>query len=153
LNPNTTSSIGWLSHKLESVSDSDFSVRGEFRFTTESLNADSTAAADSVYYLPYTTNPFSRQIISDLQSNVFSPESTIKLFDITIPTRETALYSSGTDPLHKNWIMDQNNFLMQVETNILSLYHKYLSGIQESEVPWLLHIEQVTLQTSEKDPS
>lgn len=155
LNPNSTSSIGWLSHKLESVSESDFSVRGEFRFNfnTEQLNSDSTAAADSVYYLPYTTNPFSRQIFSDLQSEVFSPESSIKLFDITIPTRETALYSKETDPLHKNWIMDQNNFLMQIETNIISLYQKYLSGIQESEVPWLLHIEQVRLQTSERDPS
>ena len=77
------------------------------------------------------------------------PESSLVLFDIRVPTEQTSIYTRNSSSTQIEFDPIEPNYWMQIETDILGFYKDRVTGIEPTNVPWMLHINQIRVQNSE----
>lgn len=148
-NDETEANGDWLRSRLSMVTEEDFEVPGNIRLLQGNLAMNESAVPDSVYYITLTEDPFARTIFNQMNSVIFQPESSLVYYEMRIPTPLISLYSGGTDSLHRQWLTGEAEdqvFWMELESEIVSLYHSGMQNIEASAVPWLLHLHEITVQ-------
>ncbi|MEX0906552.1 MAG: ABC transporter substrate-binding protein [Balneolaceae bacterium] len=147
-NNNTTAEADWFFNRLNSLTEEDFSIQGEYDFQDFPMENSEEAEPDSSYYIPFTDSKFAQNLFSDLQEAAFEPESSLAYYNIRARAPSTVLYYHTSDSFHNEWNPVPSDYWLQLSTRILSLYQHHLDGIQSSAVPWLIHIENIRLNSS-----
>lgn len=149
INENSDSNLNWLKRQLSQVTESDLNLLGEIRLEEISFEESPDTLPDEEYYIRLTNNLIAKSAFSQINSSFINPESTFTFLDITVIIPETTLYTRSTDSIHINFLVPEAYWL-SVESPILSLHHSYISGVQNSNVPWLLFLKDVQLQDSDR---
>ncbi len=142
----------WLKNRLALLTEEDISLRGKISLFTDAFQLIEGAEPQEEYYVAYTDNYVARALLTELHNLVFLPESSLAFFDIRVPTRRTSLYTQSNESFHQQYKPIDDGFWLRLDTNILSLHHKHVEGIQASSVPWSLHIQNIRVQDREMTP-
>lgn len=151
LNEQAAINQDWLINRLAYLTDEDISTRGNVMLNTDDFEIIEDAEPREQYFASYTEDALARRILTELHNIIFMPESSLVMFDIRVPTDQTSIYTQTSNSLRHEFSPIDENFWMQIETDILGLYKNRVTGIEASQVPWLLHIEQIRIQNSEND--
>ncbi|NBC65115.1 MAG: hypothetical protein GVY07_05545 [Bacteroidetes bacterium] len=138
----------WLISRLAYLTEEDFSIRGDISLNVDEFEITEDAEPLEQYYSSYTEDAMTRQILTELHNIIFTPNSSLVLFDIRVPTRQTSIHSRNSSSLHHNLSPIDENYWLRADTDILGIYKNRVRGIESTSVPWLLHIDQVSLQNS-----
>jgi ABC-type transport system substrate-binding protein len=152
LNNRSVVNQDWLKNRLALLTEEDISLRGNVSLYTDAFELTEDAEAQEEYYVAYTDNYVARALLTELHNLVFLPESSLAFFDIRVPTRRTSLYTQSNESFHQQYNPIDDGFWLRLDTNILSLHHKHVEGIQASSVPWSLHIKNIRVQDREMTP-
>lgn len=139
----------WLINRLAYLTGEDISTRGDLTLNTDNFEVTEDAEPREQYFASYTEDVLTRRVLTELHNIIFMPESSLVLFDIRVPTEQTSIYTRNSSSIQEEFNPVDQNFWLQIETDILGLHKDRVSGIEPTTVPWLLHIEEVRVQTSE----
>ena len=148
LNENFRNGVDWLRNRLAYLTAEDFQVRGNMDLQVDRFEVVEDAVADSAYYISHTDDHVALAILNDLNALVFQPETTLALLDIHVPTRQTAIYTRNSDSVQQQFRPIPGDYWLNVETDIIGLHHDQVNGISSSSVPWLLHIDDISVDES-----
>lgn len=138
----------WLINRLAYLTTEDFSTRADVLLNVDDFEIIDTAQPLERYYASYTEDALSRKFLAELNNIIFAPNSSLVMFDIRIPTRQTSIYTSNSSSLHNSLRSINNNYFLRANTQILGIHKNRVSGIEPTNVPWLLHIDQIGVQNS-----
>ncbi len=139
----------WLINRLAYLTEEDISTRGDLTLNIDNFEITEEAEPRDQYFASYTEDVLTRRILTELHNIIFMPESSLVLFDIRVPTDQTSIYTRNSSSLQNEFQAIDQNYWMQIETDILGLYKDRVTGIEPTTVPWLLHINQIRVQNSE----
>lgn len=142
----------WLKNRLALLTEEDITLRGRISLNTDDFELTEEAEPKEEYYVAYTDNYVARALLTELHNLVFLPESSLVFFDIRVPTRRTSLFTQSNESFHQQFNPIDGGFWLRLDTNILSLHHKHVEGVQASSVPWSLHIQNIRVQAREMTP-
>lgn len=158
LNENSIAASDWLKGRIDLVTEEDFGIWGEYSLQSPYSESSpppvdsGTVEPDSSYYIAYTDNMTARRLYDNLHTNVLNFDTELVFFDIRVPARETVFYSSVTDSFHNSQTGGHpSEPWLRLQTPIIGLYHSYISGIQPATAPWLLNLNAVRVNLSERD--
>lgn len=149
LNQRSAVNHEWLINRLAYLTTEDFSTRGTVSLKVEDFEITEEAEPREQYYVSFTDDVFSRRVLTELQNTIFRPESSLVLFDIRVPTRQTSIYTSNSSSLQNALAPLDDDHWLRLDTQMLALYKDRVTGIEPTTVPWLLHIEQIRVRNSE----
>lgn len=139
----------WLINRLAYLTEEDISTRGNLTLNVDEFEITEDAEPLERYYASYTEDALTRRILTELHNIIFTPDASLVLFDIRVPTRQTSIYTRNSSSLHNLLSPIEQDYWMKMETDILGVYKDRVNGIEPTTVPWLLHIDQVRVQNSE----
>ncbi|NBB77764.1 MAG: hypothetical protein GVY02_10335 [Bacteroidetes bacterium] len=148
LNDDFSKGVNWLKNRLAYLTAEDFQVRGNINLQVSQFEVFEEAVADSAYYISHTDDHVALAVLNDLNALVFQPETTLALLDIHVPTRQTAIYTRNSDSVHQQFRPIPGDYWLNVETRIIGLHHDQVNGISSSSAPWLLHIDEISVDES-----
>ncbi|MEX0663082.1 MAG: ABC transporter substrate-binding protein [Balneolaceae bacterium] len=133
----------WLKDRLYNVDLSSIDLHATFEMTEEPENLEITSEPDSSYLVTYTDDIYARSLLSTLQNDFMDSDISLSLFEIRVPTNQTAMYTLNGDSFHDSLFDVESNFWVKMSSPITSLYLPAVTGIEENEVPWKLFMESV----------
>lgn len=142
--PSTTPNE-WLISRLGLLTEEDFSIMGTITLQNQDFPISEDAEPQEQYFIAYTENLSAQALLNEMYGLVFQPLSSLVFFDIRIPTRSTSIYSLSSDTYHVNSIPLPDDYWLRLDTEIISLFHRNLDGIQSSIAPWDLQINNITV--------
>ena len=148
LNDRATINQDWLINRLAYLTTEDFITRGEMMLYVDDFEITEEAEPREQYYASYTEDSFARQLLTELHNIIFMPQSSLVLFDIRVPTKQTSIYSRNSSSLHEALDPLDSDYWMRLDTKILGLYKDHVTGIEPTTVPWLLHIDEIRVRNS-----
>lgn len=140
----------WLLSRLSLITQEDFRTYGQLNLLNSRFNYNEDARPMDEYYVAFSDNPFARVVLTELHNLVFLPESSLVFFDIRIPTRRTSLYTNVSDSFHNQFNPLEGNYWLLLETEILSLHQRHITGIVPSATPWSLNPAEINVSASER---
>ncbi len=143
LNQRSTVNQDWLINRLAYLTNEDFSTRGELTLNVTDFEVTDNAQPMEQYYVAYTEDTVARRILTELHNIVFMPESSLVLFDIRVPTRQTSIYTYQSNSYQESLNPMNEHYWLRIDTQILELYSNHVRGIETSTVPWQLNIEDI----------
>jgi len=139
----------WLKNRLAYLTAEDFMTRGEITLNVDDIEISDQAEPREQYFAAYTEDALTRRILTELHNIILMPESSLVLFDIRVPTRQTSIYTTKSSSLRDEVSPIEDGYWMKINTPIYGLYNNRVDGIAPTSVPWLLHIGQVRVQNSQ----
>lgn len=137
----------WLKSRLALLTAEDLPVAGDVTLNTDRFEINENAIPEENYFLVFTEDHTARMVYEALHGLLFQPESSLVFLNIQVPIRTASLYTTTSDSIHREWAFSADNeYWLRIDKKILSLYQRYVTGIEPSAVPWLLHIEHVRVQ-------
>lgn len=149
LNSRATVNHNWLINRLAYLTNEDFNTRGNIMLNVDDFEITEDAEPREQYYASFTEDSFSRRLLTELHNIIFMPESSLVLFDIRVPTKQTSIYTENSSSLHEALDPLNKGYWMRMDTQILGLYKNRINAIEPTTVPWLLHIEEVSVRNPE----
>ena len=140
----------WLLSRLSLITQEDIRTFGQLDLLNNRFNYVEDARPLDEYYVAFSDNPFARVVLTELHNLVFLPESSLVFFDIRIPTRRTSLYTNVSDSFHNQYNPLESNYWLLLETEIVSLHQRHISGIVPSATPWSLKPAEIQVSVSER---
>tara|TARA_R100001143_G_scaffold63597_1_gene73281 strand:- start:26271 stop:27731 length:1461 start_codon:yes stop_codon:yes gene_type:complete len=135
----------WLISRLALLTEEDFMIPGTITLQNQEFPISENAEPQEQYFVAYTENLQARALLSEMNGLVFQPSSSLVFFDIRIPTRRTSIYSLSSDSYHENSIILPADYWLKLDSEIISLFHRNVDGIQNSTTPWDLQINNITV--------
>lgn len=139
----------WLINRLAYLTAEDFSTRGNPALSVDEFEITEEAEPLERYFASYTEDVLTRRILTELHNIIFIPDASLVFFDIRVPTRQTSIYTQNSSSFHDILSPINENYWLRMDTEILGVYKDRVSGIEPTTVPWLLHIDQISIQNSE----
>ncbi|WP_234568599.1 ABC transporter substrate-binding protein [Rhodohalobacter sp. 614A] len=149
LNERATVNQDWLINRLAYLTDEDFGIRGAVTLNVDDFEIIEEAEPQEQYYTTFTEDSYARQLLTELHNIIFIPQSSLVLFDIRVPTNQTSIYSENSSSWNEMLEPLDDSYFLRVDTKILGLYQDYVTGIESTTVPWLLHIDEIEVQNSQ----
>lgn len=149
LNDGAAINRDWLINRLAYLTDEDFEARGTLTLNVDEFEITEEAEPREQYYSSFTEDTYARQLLTELHNIIFIPQSSLVLFDIRVPTRQTSIYSENSNSLHESLDPLDASYFLRMDTEILGLYHDNVTGVESTTVPWLLHINEIRVQHSQ----
>ncbi|MEX2456022.1 MAG: hypothetical protein WD381_01860, partial [Balneolaceae bacterium] len=135
--------VSWLKDRLYNVDLSSIDLHATFEMTERPENLENTSEPDSSYLVTFTEDIYARSLLSTLQNDFMDSDISLSLFEIRVPTNQTAMYTTNGDSFHDSLFDVESNFWVKMSSPITSLYLPAVTGIEENEVPWKLFMESV----------
>ncbi len=135
----------WLISRLGLLTVEDFTIMGNITLQNQDFQLSEEADPQEQYFVAYTENLSAQALLNEMHSLIFMPQSSLAFFDIRIPTRRTSIYSLSSDTYFEEFRPLPDDFWLRLDTEIISLYHRNLDGIQSSLTPWNLQINNITV--------
>jgi ABC-type transport system substrate-binding protein len=149
LNSRSTVNQDWLQSRLAMLTPEDFYSEREITLRTDDFVMNENAEPEEQYYVMLTDNMFAKNALTELHNLVFQPESALVFIDIRVPTRLTSIYTRVNDSLHNSWNPIEAGHWLRMNSKIVSLHNKRVSGVEPTAVPWLLHLDDVDVTENE----
>lgn len=149
VNSENNGSTNWLKSRLTDLNSGSFEFRADFIFNTE-FETDTTETTPSEeYYIKFTDDMFARSLFSQINNTVIVPGSELSFVDIRAVFPETSLYSETSDSFHKPLFGLRDGFLTS-QSGIITVYHNHVSGVEQSIIPWLIDIKNISVDASQQ---
>ncbi len=139
----------WLLSRLSLLTPEDVRTYGQLNLFIDRFNFIEGANPLDEYFVAFSDNPFATVVLTELHNLVFRPESSLVFFDIRIPTRRTSIYTNVSDSFHNRYNPLESNYWLLLETEIVSLYQRHITGIIPSASPWSLNPAEIRITVSE----
>lgn len=135
--------LSWLKDRLYSADLSMLNINASFELGEEQQEVENNSEPDSTYLITYTDDIYVRTFLSQIQSEFIEPDASFNLYEIRVPTRETAMYIMSSDSFHDSLIERNSDYWVKMNIAITGIYLPAISGIENSAVPWKLFMEPV----------
>lgn len=135
--------LSWLRERLYRADLSALDIHASFEQGEEPEEFERNSVPDSSYLIAYTDDIYARTFLSLLQNEFIEPDASINLFEIRVPTRQTAMYTISSDSFHDSLIDRNSDFWVKMNIPITGIYLPAVTGIENSTVPWKLFMEPV----------
>lgn len=144
---------GWLIDRLADIDPDSLD-------TTDSLavlnslpqaNPDSVSEPNDVYLASFSTDFFTRTLLSKIQHQYLGEEASLRLSSLRVPGPNSSIYTISTDSYHEKRIpVDPEPWLHMVST-IHGLHYQEIRGIESHHVPWKLFVEEIRLDETDTE--
>lgn len=152
LNETRRANLAWLRSRLTNISADSVNYTGRLSLPGNLSQPDGNVGSpDSQYYLTYTTDPYARMLLTQIQQKYLAPESEFTLTDIRTPISRTSIYTFSNDAFHESLMPFEANEWMSLETPGYGLSHTHISGIQDTETAWKLFAEDIRVNEDQAD--
>lgn len=142
-----------LKNSVSNLSGNDLNFRAKIDIRSMFTDTDTTAEADTAYFVAYTANKTVRDILTHVQRERLEPESSFRMLDTRVNLSKTALFSDQSDSFHSKFIQSKRDYWIEVQSPVLSLTQLNIRGIRSSSVPWKLFIEPIRVENNNRDDS
>ena len=149
LNERTTVNQDWLINRFAYLTNEDFNARGDLTLNVDNFEITEDVSPHEQYFASFTDDVLTKKLLTELHNIIFIPESSLVLFDIRVPTRQTSMYSRNSDSIQISLDPLEDGYFLKIDTPILGLYKDRVTGVEPTAVPWLLHIENIRIRNSE----
>ncbi len=149
LNSNSSIDNSWLQSRLIDLNEDLFEYRANFVFNFEADTLTTYESQFDEYYIRFTDDIFARSLFSQINSAVLTPDASLNFVDIRVVIPEISLYSRTIDSFHQRFFNQQSGWLT-AESEIVSVYQNHISGIEASDVPWLIDVRNIRISASQQ---
>ena len=152
LNETRRTNISWLRNRLANVSTDSIAFTG-MSTVINPITAPETVSGspDSQYYVTYTTDPYARGLLIQIQQNYLAPDSEFTLSDIRTPISRTSIYTLSNDTFHESFMPFESGAWMRLSTPGYGLSRTGVSGISDSKTAWKLFVEDIRVTEDQTD--
>lgn len=152
LNSTRRANMTWLRSRLSDASADSILHSGDLSILSP-IEAPTTAigSPDSQYYVTYTSDPYVRTLLTQIQKEYLAPESEFALTDIRIPISRTAIYSHSNDAFHSSLSPFEAGAWMQLTTPGYGLSQLNVSGIPDTVPGWKIFTEEIRINGEQTD--
>lgn len=152
LNETRRANVAWLQSRLETVSTDSISYTGNLRVINPIASPDTVSGSpDSQYFVTYTSDPYARMLLTQIQQAYLAPDSEFLLTDIRTPISRTSVYAYSNDAFHESILPLEASAWMRLETPGYGLSQTQVSGISDSEIAWKLFVDDIRINESQTD--
>lgn len=141
--------LSWLKNRLYEVDLSSIDFHSSFEMGEEPEDLNNNSDPDSSYLITYTDDIYVRNFLRRLQNEFIEPDATISLYEIRVPTNETAMYTRSGDSFHDTLIQKESDYWLKMSTGVIGVFHDDVSGIEGNNVPWKLFMESIRVPEQE----
>lgn len=136
---------GWLIDRL-----SDFNA--DSLDTVDSLavlnplpepNRESASEPNEVYLAAFSTDFFTRTLLSKIQHQYLGEEASLRLSSLRVPGPTSSIYTISTDSYHEKRIPVDPEPWMHLVSTVHGLHYQEIQGIGSHRVPWKLFVEEI----------
>ena len=146
LNQTRRANIAWLESRLTNVTADSMTYTGTLSMTGNLSQPDGDVGSpDSQYYITYTSDPYARMLLTQVQQQYLAPDSEFSLTDIRTPISRTSIYTFSNDDFHETLSPFENGAWMRLETPGYGLSHPHVEGIPDAEILWKLFVEDIRI--------
>lgn len=135
--------LSWLKNRLYDVDISSLDFHSLFEMGEQPEDLSNNSEPDSSYLITYTEDIYVRNFLSTLQNEVIEPDATLSLYEIRVPTNETAMHTKSGDSFHDTFLQHGSDYWIKMSTPVTGVFLDDVSGVQENAVPWKIFMEPV----------
>ena len=145
-NETRRTNIGWLQERMAAVSADSITHSGTLRITSPAAAPEGLQESpDTRYFVTYTTDPYARRLLTEIQQKYLAPDSEFTLTDIRTPISRTSVYTFSNDAFHESLVPFEAGAWLRLETPGYGLSHPRVSGIPDVETAWKLFTEDISI--------
>jgi ABC-type transport system substrate-binding protein len=152
LNSTSRPNMGWLRSRLSEVDADSIMHTGELSILAP-VEAPLAVSGnpDAQYYVTFTSDPYVRTLLTQIQQTYLVPDSEFALMDIRTPISRTAVYSHSNDAYHSNLSPFEPGAWLQLITPGYGLSQLNVSGIPDVVPGWKFFVEDIQVNGGQTD--
>lgn len=152
LNEGRQANTAWLRSRLKSISTDSLTYSGTLNIVNPIAAPDSVnKSPDSQYFVTYTSDPYARTLLTQIQRVYLMTDSEFTLTDIRTPVSITSIYAFSNDAFHDTLLAFETGAWMRLETPGYGLSQTRVSGITDTETAWKLFADDIRINEDQAD--